>query len=232
MRVLIVDDERLARDRLRRALAAHPSVHIVGEAASVSGALTAIAEHKPDVVFLDIDMPDGSGFRVVEASTAPLVTVFVTAYDEYAVRAFEVNARDYLLKPVDPERLEGTLKRLATRPSAGTAPSADDRILLRSDAGGRFISVASIVGVGAAGSYTHVQIEDGSTQLVHRTMDEWESQLPAAIFRRVHRSSIVNLDQVVRMDRLLTGGYRLTMRAGPPIAVSRRRATLLRRTAP
>ena len=102
MRVLIVDDERLARYRLRCALAAHPSVQVVGEAASVSGALTAIAEYRPDVVFLDIDMRDGSGFRVVEASSAPFVTVFVTAYDEYAVRAFEVNAVDYLLKPVDP----------------------------------------------------------------------------------------------------------------------------------
>jgi two-component system LytT family response regulator len=184
------------------------------------------------VVFLDIDMPDGTGFRVVEASSAPFVTVFVTAYAEYAVRAFEVNARDYLLKPVDPARLQGTLERLATRPSADTAPSADHRLFLRNDHGGRFISVASIVAIGAAGSYTHVHVEDGSSQLVHRTMDEWESQLPGAIFRRVHRSSIVNLDQVVRTERLLTGGYRLTMRAGPPITVSRRRATLLRRTAP
>jgi two-component system, LytTR family, response regulator len=231
VRVLIVDDERLARYRLRCALAAHPSIQVVGEAASVSGALTAIAEYKPDVVFLDINMPDGSGFRVVEASTVPFVTVFVTAYDEYAVRAFEVQALDYLLKPVAPDRLQGTLERLATRSSADT-PVFAHRIFLRTHDGGRFISFARIVAIGAAGSYTDVHVEDGSTHLVHRTMEEWESQLPAAIFRRVHRSSIVNLDQVVRMEPLLAGGYRLIMRAGPPVTVSRRRGTLLRRTAP
>ena len=232
MRVLIVDDERLARYRLRCALAAHSSVDVIGEAASVAGALAAIAEYNPDVVFLDIDMPDGSGFRVVEAAAGSFATVFVTAYDEYAVRAFDVNAFDYLLKPIDPERLQGTFERLAARSSANTSPSTDCRIFLRNDDGGRFISVASIVAIAAAGSYTEVHVRDGSTQLVHRTLDEWESQLPAALFRRIHRSSIVNLDHVVRIDRLLTGGYRLSMRAGPPLTVSRRRATLLRRTAP
>jgi two-component system LytT family response regulator len=161
--------------------------------------------------------------------------VFVTAFDEYAVRAFEVNAVDYLVKPVDPARLARTIERVASRVPAPRRElrslSAADRLFLPRERSGRFVPLASVVAITAAGSYSEVRTTDGRTDLVHRTMEEWEAVLPSSVFRRVHRSTIVNLDLVVRTERLLTGGYLLRMQSGPPVTVSRRQGVLLRRSA-
>jgi two-component system, LytTR family, response regulator len=235
VRVLIVDDERLARERMRGMLAQQPSVTSIAEAANVTSAADAIRANCPDVVFLDIEMPGGNGFELLERASGDFAIVFVTAFDEYAVRAFEVNALDYLVKPVDPARLSRTLERIASRapvPRRDLRPlSADDRLFLPRERSGRFVSLTSVVAITAAGSYSEVRTSDGRTDLVHRTMEEWEAVLPGAIFRRVHRSAIVNLDLVVRTERLLTGGYLLRMQSGPPVTVSRRQGVLLRRSA-
>ena len=231
MRALIVDDERLARERMRALLTQH-TVDVVDEAANVSAAIDLIHRHAPDVVFLDIEMPGGTGFDLLDRISGNFDVVFVTAFDEYAVRAFEVNALDYLLKPVDPARLARTLDRLRTR-TAASRPTVrleiDDRLFLPRDRSGRFVPLRSVVTITAAGSYTEVRTADGGTDVVRRTLEEWETLLPPAVFRRVHRSAIVNLDQVVRTDRVMTGGYRLRMHAGPPVTVSRRQGVVLRR---
>ena len=233
MRVLIVDDERLARVRMRGLLSEHETVQSIDEAASVASAIEAVRRHPPDVVFLDIEMPGGSGFELLDHLPGAISTVFVTAFDEYAVRAFEVNAIDYLLKPVDSRRLAKTLERLSGLVTASQPPArrlaAEDRLFLPRERSGRFVPVTTVVAIVAAGSYSEVRTADGRTDLVHRTLEEWEERLPA-IFRRVHRSTIVNLDQIVGTEPLLTGGYRLRMKSGPPVIVSRRQGVLMRRS--
>jgi two-component system LytT family response regulator len=218
MRVVIVDDERLARDRLRQLLAAHSNVRVVGEADAPGAAAELIERARPDVVFLDIEMRDGTGFDVVERASAPFHTIFVTAYAEHAARAFDVRATDYLLKPVTAERLSMALERFA-----------QDPICLMDGHKPRFVPLRNIVSITAAGPYTEVRTTAGAVILVHRSTQSWEAMLPATTFRRVHRSAIVNLDHVVDADRAMTGGYRLTMRSGPPIFVSRRHAAQFRR---
>jgi two-component system LytT family response regulator len=235
MRVLIVDDERLARVRIRGLLSEHDTVESIDEAPSVASAIEAVQRRPLDVVFLDIEMPGGSGFDVLDHLPGSIAVVFVTAFDEYAVRAFEVNAIDYLVKPVDRRRLAITLDRLAGRtPAPQPMPrrlTPEDRLFLPRDRGGRFVALRSVVAIAAAGSYTEVRTADGRTDLLHRTMDEWEEILPVALFRRVHRSAIVNLDQIAETQSLMSGGYRLLMQSGPPITVSRRQAVAMRRSA-
>ena len=233
MRVLIVDDERLARVRMRGLLSEHDTVESIDEAPSVAAAIEAVQRRPLDVVFLDIEMPGGSGFDLLDHMPGSIAVVFVTAFDEYAVRAFEVNAIDYLVKPVDRRRLARTLERLGGRvPAPPPAPrrlTPEDRLFVPRERSGRFVPVTSVVAIVAAGSYSEVRTADGRTDLVHRTMEEWEEILPI-LFRRVHRATIVNLDRIVGPEKLMSGGYRLRMQAGPPVIVSRRQGVELRRS--
>ena len=230
MRAVIVDDERLARDRLRQLLAAHPEVDVVAEADGVSTAAAAIASMRPDVVFLDIEMRGANGFDLL--SDAPAFrTIFVTAFSDHAARAFDVDAVDYLLKPVTAERLARAIARVrrAGPPDAPASVALDDRIPLHDSRAMRFVRIGDIAAITADGPYTHVHVADGTRAMVQRTMEAWEGVLPPAVFRRIHRSAIANLDFVHGAQRLLTGGYRLEMRSAPPLVVSRRYAGALRR---
>jgi two-component system, LytTR family, response regulator len=231
MRAVIVDDERLARDRLRQLLVAHPEIDVVAEADGVATAAAAIASMRPDVVFLDIEMRDATGFDLLRATPA-FRTIFVTAFCDYAARAFDVDAVDYLLKPVTAERLARAIERARRASPRGASPSlaADDRVPLHDSRALRFVRVGDITAITADGPYTHVYVADGSRAMIQRTMDAWEGLLPASVFRRIHRSAIANLDFVHRAQRLMTGGYRLEMRSAPPLVVSRRYAGALRRT--
>ena len=231
MRAVIVDDERLARDRLRQLLAAHPEVDVVAEADGVSTAAAAIVSMRPDVVFLDIEMRDANGFDLLRDAPA-FRTIFVTAFSDHAARAFDVEAVDYLLKPVTAERLARAISRVRRAEPQGPASSSlspTDRIPLHDSRALRFVRVADIAAITADGPYTHVHVADGTRAMVQRTMEAWEGVLPPAVFRRIHRSAIANLDFVHGAQRLLTGGYRLDMRSGPPLVVSRRYAGALRR---
>lgn len=230
IKALIVDDERLARLELRQALAEFAErITVVGEAASKHEAVEFIASPpdnvRPDVIFLDINMPHGSGFEVLEEidydGSIPMSIVFVTAYDEYALRAFTVNALDYVLKPVDPDRLERTLTRLeaelrkkqimqAPEPSVDDPsvddPSAEfqangqglsvltleDYVFVMVGRQRRFVLVQEIVCITASDNYTELWLPDGKRAMLLRTMNEWEAILPESDFLRIHRGTIVN----------------------------------------
>ena len=228
IRAVIVDDERLARDRLKQLLARHPHVEVVGEADRVETAVAVIDRLRPRLLFLDVDMGQGTGFDVLERTASACHTIFVTAYSEHATRAFDVQATDYLLKPVTPERLTKALERL-TSTDADATLALDDHVCLIQDHKPRFVRVRNIVSISAAGPYTEVRTTQGALILVTRSTQSWERALPAGTFRRVHRSTIVNVEHVEDADPLPTGGYRLRMRSGPPLLVSRRYAALLRR---
>ena len=223
---LLIDDEATARADLRAKLAAHPEVVVVAEAATLRSARTLLARSDYDLVFLDIQLVGGNAFDLVPAVRPGARIVFATAYDHYAVRAFDINALDYLLKPVDPARLAATLRRLAAAPSsdapptpdattttgAGAAadapdhgPSAplrpDDSVFLRSGPRARFVRVTEISVVSASDNYSEVHLADGTRLLLRKSLKAWEDILPATHFMRVHRTLIANLARVARYER-------------------------------
>lgn len=238
MRVIIVDDEPLARAVLREHLDAHADVDIVAECANGFEAVKAIAERVPDVVFLDIQMPKLDGFEVVELAGAATHYVFVTAYDQFALRAFEVHALDYLLKPFGRERLAQALAHVRTRLAVpAPAAQADDavralvsdaqarqrpleRILIRDGARVQVIPVARIEYVEAQDDYVAF-CADGRRWLKNQRMAELESQLDPRRFLRVHRSYIINLEAIARIEPSGKDGHCAVLKSGARVPISR-----------
>jgi two-component system LytT family response regulator len=229
---LIVDDERLARQELRALLAAHPEVQVVGEAASVDEAARHLARDQPDVIFLDIQMPGESGFDLFARATVPSRVIFVTAHDAHALRAFDVNALDYLLKPVVPARLAESIARLREQAAAPVATrrfEIGDFVFLPVDGRSRFIRVNQIVAVAAAGDATEVSTADGTRGRVPRSLKAWEERLPARQFVRIHRETIVNLQFVDRIEDWSHDAYQVYLRGrADPLTLSRRYASRLK----
>lgn len=216
VKVIIIDDERRVRNTLKRTLEECGGVNIIAEADTLESAREAIASHPDaDGIFLDIQLPGGTGFDLVSDISDMQKVVFVTAYDQYAIRAFEVNALDYIMKPASPERLEQSLRRLranalersqsgisqqtAAIPAQTNEPpkepikalTAQDQLLLKFGAKSRFVPVSDIVFVRSADNYTELHIQDGSTALMRKTLEEWAESLPTSIFLRLHRSTLV-----------------------------------------
>lgn len=234
---IIVDDERLARQKLRSMLSAHPKIQIIGEADSVEAAMTLIAATQPELIFLDIQMPGESGFDLLNRLTQPLQVIFVTAFDEHAIRAFEVNALDYLLKPVTPERLAAAVARLseiAAPPVASSVESSrpleyDDFLFLPFGAGARFLKISEIKCVSAAGSYSEVRTADNQKSLVLKPLNEWEERLPNKHFARIHRATIINIAFVERTEKWFNYSYQVHLRGiAEPFTMSRRYAAKLK----
>ena len=235
---IIVDDERLARRELRAMLEeAHAShVRVVAEAESVRTAAELVRTCDADVVFLDVQLAGESGLELLPLIDPSVAVVFVTAFDQYAVRAFEVNALDYLLKPVAPARLARAIDRLAApndEANAATSPPKldyDDRLFLRLDDRMGFVKVADIVSIVADGDYSIVRLSGGRTHRARKSLREWAARLPENAFARVHRSTIVNLEFVERVEEWSHFSYRLYLRgATEPVTMSRRYAGQLKR---
>lgn len=254
IRVLVVDDEPLARSGVRELLERDPELDVIGEAASGEEAVTAIAELAPDLVMLDVQMPGLTGFDVIRQigpGSMPAV-VFVTAYDQFAVRAFEVNAVDYLLKPFDDERFAQTLaraKKVVRQSHAGelsrrlvelldsTAPSAPQRAAATSErqsgqfadrlvvkSGGRvvFLRMEELDWIEAADYYVKLHAS-GKTHLLRETMTSLEQRLDPRRFFRVHRSAIVNLDRIRELQPYFRGEHVLILQDGTKLKLSRAR---------
>ena len=210
-------------------------VRVVGEAETVRGAAELARTADADVVFLDIQLDGESGLDLLEHLDPSVAVVFVTAYDRYAVRAFEVNALDYLLKPVAPARLARAVARLGTQPAEAPAtPGAgrlepDDRLFLRLGERMGFLRIAAIASIVADGDYTALRTADGRTVRVRTAIRDWEDRLPAHAFVRVHRSAIVNLDHVERVEEWSHFSYHLHVKGSTePIVMSRRYAAQVR----
>ena len=233
-RALIVDDERLARRELAYLLREHPEIEIVAEAGSVAEAVAAIERTQPDLVFLDIQMPGESGFELFERARLAARVIFVTAHDQFALRAFEVNALDYLMKPVHPARLRQAIERLLGRDSPPARPAPvrlgfDDSVLVTIDQRPRFIAVASIVCILAEGDYTRLLGVNGAIGLVLKPLKEWEQQLPERHFARIQRSTLINCTQVARFEPWFNGAYQVYLKSlAQPLVMSRRYARSFR----
>ncbi len=231
---VLVDDERLARRELRTLLQAHAEhVHVVGEAASVSEAARLVHATDADVVFLDIQLAGETGMELLPLLGADVDVVFVTAYDEYTLRAFEVNALDYLLKPVAPERLAVTVSRLAAaQPPAPTreAVTYEDRLFLRLGEERAFVRVRDIVAIEAEGDGSILRLAPHLTRKQSaKSLREWEQRLPDRQFVRIHRSTIVNLEYVERLEPWSHASQLVYLRGLPePLTMSRRFGARLR----
>lgn len=203
-KALLVDDEPLARKDLKAVLSRFPQIKVVAEADSVRAARECIERDLPDLIFLDIQMPEQTGFDLLPHIPPSVSIIFVTAYDHYAIRAFEVNAQDYLLKPVDGERLALSVARLDSRDPMPTGPTRrldrDDCLFLRLDTSYKFLKINELVKISAADDYTELTFLNKQPFLVHKTMKSWEDRLPETIFCRVHRSSIINIESVERIE--------------------------------
>ena len=243
MRILIVDDERPARERLKRLLAGIRDVDLIGEATNGVQAVQMIEDLSPDLVLLDVQMPDLDGFGVIEALAAPPPIVFCTAYDAYAIHAFEVNALDYLLKPFSRARLEEALLRAQPALAESGAFAAQLQPLLEGMAAqGRFLTRLAVwdrdrIRVLDAEVVDWIGIEDERTMVhvgdraypIRRTLADLVSRLEPATFFRANRAAIVNLDRVQEIIPWFKGSHKLRLTTGAEVDLSRARARALRK---
>ena len=227
--VALIEDEPLARTRVKTLLDEISDVRLVGEASTRAEGVQLLLDEKPDLALLDVQLPDGSGFEVAEAlppDAMPLL-IFITAFDQYAVRAFDVAAVDYVLKPIRPERLQDAIERArllarpraavpadpAQRPRRIAVTTEDDTLLL--------VYVSEIDYIEAAGNYVRLHWS-GKHQLFRESIGALEEKLDPEQFARIHRSVIVNLDRVERLEPNAFGDYRVTLRGGAVVPMSRR----------
>ena len=235
IRTLVVDDEPVARARVLALLREEPDVEVVGECANGTEAIAAIESAAPDLLFLDVQMPELDGLGVIDAvgaSVMPL-TVFVTAYDQHAIRAFESNALDYLLKPYSDERLEAALARARTRLTdtqagnllrlvAAVPPSGRylDRLVLKSAGVTRFLPVSDIAWIEGAGIYVNLHV-GGKALLYRAALTQLAASLDPDRFIRVHRSAIINIDSIVQLHAISHGEFDVVLKDGSVTRVSR-----------
>lgn len=242
MRVVIADDEPLARERIESLLAGRAGVEVVGTAGDGRSAVEAVRTHRPDLLFLDVQMPELDGFGVLRelGAEAPPAVVFCTAYDQFALRAFEVHALDYLLKPFDEERFTAALGRAraqlaqrgagedlnarlaallaAARPAAAEAKA--DRLAVKTDGRVLLVKFADIDWVEAADNYVNLHVGRDS-HLMRETMNSLEQRLDPERFVRISRSTIVNLDRIRELQPMFHGDYSVILRDGTKLALSR-----------
>lgn len=224
LRCLLIDDERLARLEMAALLAEDGDCTVVAEAGNASQAVGMIGIHRPDVIFLDINMPGANGFDLLaQLDNCPLV-VFVTAYDQFAIRAFEVNALDYLLKPVRSERLRQTLDVVRAR----LPQEPGSRIFIPTNSGGTFLQLEDIFLVRAYDHYVRLYHDKGSDML-HQSLKDFMTRLPGKDFFLANRSEFIRLDAVAEVGNLSRGRYRLTLPAGETVIVSERQSVVWRR---
>lgn len=233
-RAVIVDDERLARRELRSLLEAHPTIAVVGEAETVPTAAEVVRAAEAELVFLDVQLGTELGFDLLPLLEPDVAIIFVTAHDKHAVRAFESNALDYLLKPVSRARLARAIDRLGDETlvapaEAGGPLDYDEFLFLRIDGRMRFLKLRAVAAVVAQADHTTLRLVGGEAVRVRKPIGEWEARLPAHQFVRIHRSAIVNVDHVARIDDWFHAAYLVHVTGSrEPLHMSRRYAAALR----
>ena len=229
LRALIIDDERLARNALRRLLNQHHEVELVAEASNPDEAIRAIHKTSPDVLLLDVEMPGGSGFELLEKLEDVPAVIFTTAYDEYAVRAFEVSALDYLVKPITADRLSAALGRAQRTLVAISKEPSNTRhqIFVRDGERCWIVRLTDISLMESEGNYTRLHF-GGNAPLVYRSLTAVEQRLSPATFFRANRSQIVNLGWVEAVENDIDGRLSVRLRNGRQVEISRRQSKSLR----
>jgi len=231
LRAMIVDDEPLARSNVAHLLARDPAISVVAQCGSVEDALAALPAARPDLVFLDVEMPEYDGFDLLEklGTAPPFALVFVTAHHQFALRAFEVGALDYLLKPFDDQRFERVLERAKERLRT---PGETRRFIIRNGGTLDVVKFADIAWVEASDYYTTLHAA-GRTHMLRRSLSDLEGELAPHGFQRIHRSAIVNLERVRALELREDGEYEVVLDSSQRLRMSRRyRKTILDKLAP
>ncbi len=233
MKAIIIDDERLARQELKSLLAEHKDIEIVGECSNAEDAKEKINQLKPDVLFLDIQMPGKTGLELIEEISALPEVIFVTAYDEFALRAFEVNAIDYLLKPVSKERLNDALKKLFAKEEKDVkkenlVPFADEDMVFVKD-GDKcwFVKLSNIRLFESEGNYVRV-LFNTNRPLILRSLNNLDTRLNPKTFFRASRKHIINLKWIETIETWFNGGLMVKLKGGEQVEISRRQAVKLK----
>lgn len=223
---LIIDDERLARLNLRKKLFMFSEIEVIGEASGVETGIKAIRDLTPDLLFLDIKLSDGNGFDLLNKAEFKGKVIFQTAYDEYACRAFEINAIDYLLKPITKERLKKVVANLINSEQEKNVYSLqklryDDRIMIEQKKNIHFFKVENIICIKADREYTSLFEKGGKEYLVLKSIGDWQKELPDEHFARVHRNSIINFNYIERSERLGNTANIFLQSIPEPVPISR-----------
>jgi len=224
---LIIDDERLSRLSLRKDLEKFPEIEIIGEASGISSARTLIEKTKPDILFLDIQLTDGNGFDLLNNIEYTGEVIFVTAFDEYALRAFDINAIDYLLKPISHQRLKATIEKLFSNKTESLTGENmkleyNDRLMLMYKKSVNFIKIDTITYIKASRDYSYIYTDGGKEYLSSKAINEWEERLPDKHFCRIHRSTIINFDFIIKISHLSPGSAEVIIQGNnEPLSISR-----------
>ena len=235
-RTLVIDDERLAREELKSVLSEIHEINVIGEAQNGDEALKLIKSEAPDLIFLDINMPEMNGFEMLKKLDEIPKVIFVTAYDEYALKAFEVNALDYLLKPIDPERLAEAIEKLKKESDeefestlnpkldrSSRALSVEDRVFIKDGEKCFFVQLADVRMLESDGNYVKVYF-DKNRPLILRSLNSFEEKLDPEHFFRANRKFIVNINWIEKVENWFNGGLQVELKSGDKIEVSRRQA--------
>lgn len=235
-KTLVIDDERLAREELKSILKEYNEIEVIGEAQNGEEGIEKIKELSPDLIFLDVSMPGMTGFEMLKQLDEIPHVIFVTAYDEYALKAFEVNALDYILKPVEPKRMEEALAKLNSKEESEFESSAmlpedrknrimreEDHVFIKDNEKCFFVKLGDIRMLESDGNYVKVYFGN-SRPLILRSLNSFEGRLDPEVFFRANRKFIVNLNYVVRVENWFNGGLQFELSTGDKIEVSRRQA--------
>ena len=233
-KTLLIDDERLAREELKSLLKEYHEIEIIDEAKNGEEGIQKIKELKPDLIFLDINMPGINGFDMIKQLEEIPRVIFVTAYDEYALKAFEVNALDYILKPVDPERLREAIQKLTTEDDFVSSQqtiisrkervlSVNDRVFIKDGEKCWFVELSKVRMLESDGNYVKVYF-DNFRPLILRSLNSFEDRLDPEQFFRANRKYIINLQWVSSIENWFNGGLQVELREGEKVEISRRQA--------
>ncbi len=229
IKALLIDDEALARNELKFMLNDFPQIQVVGEAANADEALDMVDTLKPDLLFLDISMPEKNGFDFLEELTHSPEVIFVTAYDRYAIKAFETNALDYILKPVKQERLQQAIEKASKQIEERIARAGNNnltgnsQVFIKDGDKCYFVRIADIFLLESAGNYVKVYFEN-KKPLLHKSLNLLEEKLPQDMFFRVNRQQMINLNYIQNIESYFKGGLHVTLKSGNSVEVSTRQA--------
>ena len=230
MKVIIVDDERLARNELKRLLSKHSNIEIIDEAKNADEAAIKIKEQQPDAIFLDIHMPGSTGLELAESLGDDVNIIFCTAYDQFAVDAFSLNAMDYLVKPVNPERLSDAITKLEARLEQSkqqTGLPDDHKLMVKYGETMRIIPLSDIIRFESIGNHAAIYTPHGKAFL-HSSLNKIEAKLDASHYFRASRSDIIRLDAIESMEQAISYGLEAKLSNGQTVEISRRQATKLK----
>ncbi|WP_203258061.1 LytR/AlgR family response regulator transcription factor [Hyunsoonleella ulvae] len=235
LKAVIVEDSRLARNELKELIKAHNEIEILGEAANVDDGYKLIIETKPNLIFLDINMPEKDGFQLLEMLDDVPIVIFTTAFDEYAIKSFEYNAFDYLLKPINQKRFTQSIHKVIEKATDNLSPEAnsnntlslDKQIFIKDGEKCWLVKIQDISMFEIVGNYTRVFFEDNKP-LIYKSLTQIEEKLPKDVFFRANRQQIININEVKKVVSWFNGKLKVEMNSGEEIEISRRQSYIFK----